>query len=386
MYYVRIVVNIAHSVNIEKAAVPRGHFTESLLEKQLWNILPWPERWSVSRPEASRAGPGWDFLAVGQISDDSQVKLLVECKAQLSPIQFLQLRDRKTPEGMLARTQRVLAVPRISPRMAELCQESGWGWYDLAGNCRLEIPGLVLIERTGKQPVTLEKSQEANLGTPEASRVVRTLLAADNAKRRWTQREMVEQFQKDGNGRPPSLALVNKVVQSLKNQAYIEYLPHGGFQVQDPEGLIHRWCQAYPYKRHQRLRYFTLLQGKALQEQLGKLDPEGKGTFCYMGFSAADFQAAMVRQPRTWLYMNPDYEEHLRDALKAKPVDSGENLVVFVPFELGVFDKPDRSEMRMDCTNLVQTYLDLTHSGGRGEEAATAILEQRLKPAWAKTR
>lgn len=84
--------------------------------------------------------------------------------------------------------------------------------------------------------------------------------------------------------------------------------------------------------------------------------------------------------------MNPDYEEHLRDALKAKPVDSGENLVVFVPFELGIFDKPDRSEMRMDCTNLVQTYLDLTHSGGRGEEAANAILEQRLKPGWAKTR
>jgi len=30
----------------------------------------------------------------------------------------------------------------------------------------------------------------------------------------------------------------------------------------------------------------------------------------------------------------------------------------------------------------VQTYLDLMHLGGRGEEAAQAVLEQSLLPAW----
>ena len=35
--------------------------------------------------------------------------------------------------------------------------------------------------------------------------------------------------------------------------------------------------------------------------------------------------------------------------------------------------------------NPVQTYLDLFHCGGRGEEAAEALLEQNLKRAW-KTR
>jgi hypothetical protein len=38
---------------------------------------------------------------------------------------------------------------------------------------------------------------------------------------------------------------------------------------------------------------------------------------------------------------------------------------------------------RAPCTNPVQTYVDLVKAGGRGEEAAEAILEQRLKPAWA---
>jgi len=39
-------------------------------------------------------------------------------------------------------------------------------------------------------------------------------------------------------------------------------------------------------------------------------------------------------------------------------------------------------EGRMGCTNAVQTYVDVWHCGGRGEEAAEALLEQRLKPEW----
>lgn len=61
-------------------------------------------------------------------------------------------------------------MPRVSRRMAALCQDHGWSWYDLAGNCHLEIPGVLLIERSG-----------ANLSTPAAARVVRALLAPENA-------------------------------------------------------------------------------------------------------------------------------------------------------------------------------------------------------------
>ncbi len=39
-------------------------------------------------------------------------------------------------------------------------------------------------------------------------------------------------------------------------------------------------------------------------------------------------------------------------------------------------------EQRLSCTNPVQTYVDLFHCGGRGEEAAEALLEQNLKRAW----
>ena len=59
--------------------------------------------------------------------------------------------------------------------------------------------------------------------------------------------------------------------------------------------------------------------------------------------------------------------------------------MVFVPSDDGVFAYPDGGLMEdypIACTNMVQTYVDLWHCGGRGHEAAEMLLEQRLKPAW----
>jgi len=91
-----------------------------------------------------------------------------------------------------------------------------------------------------------------------------------------------------------------------------------------------------------------------------------------------------VRQPKTWLYVSGHLVEEFPAKLGVKPVESGENLVVLVPSDSGVFFTPEvpMTEDRLPCTNLVQTYIDLWHSGGRGQEAAEALLEQCLKPVW----
>lgn len=180
----------------------------------------------------------------------------------------------------------------------------------------------------------------------------------------------------------PSLALVNKVIQHLRDQAFVEPLPNRGFRLRDPEGLLREWRTAYRFDRHSRRRYFTLLQGRALQDKLQALDPNGLGRLAYAAFSAADFQAANVRQPRTWLYLAPGLEEVFQTAIGAKPVDSGENLIVLIPDDRAVFYRMEVSKTRLACTNAVQTYIDLLHTGGRGEEAAEALLQQRLRPAW----
>jgi hypothetical protein len=178
--------------------------------------------------------------------------------------------------------------------------------------------------------------------------------------------------------------LVNKVVRHLREEAFIEELADGGFKLRDPLGLLTAWREAYRFDRHQRRSYFTLLQGRRLQEKLESLESITGGHAAYAVFSAAEFQAPHVRQPKTWLFVGAEWEDEFREAVEAKPVDSGENLVVLIPDDDGVFYLQEGEAGRLASTNPVQTYVDLSNCGGRGEEAAEALLEQNLKRAWKK--
>jgi len=374
-------VNIADYVNITYASLDELERALGEVLRGLLKEASWLRGWTVE----SSKGPDrlWDLHAAGPVPTGGRAVLCVECKRQFQPSQFQGLVDRPCDVGRSKTVSRVLAMPRVSSRMVALCQAHGWSWYDLAGNCRLEIPGVLLIERSGHGPVKTQPRAGANLGTPEAGRVVRALLAPENAGLRWTQRSMVTHF---GNLVPsvpaPSLALVNKVIQHLRDQAFLEPLPNRGFRARDHEGLLRAWREVYRFGRHTRRPYFTLLQGRALQERLRALDPDGEGRVAYAAFSAADLQAPTVRQPRTWLYLDASVEPEFQSVIEANPVDSGENIVALIPDDSGVFYRVQAGSNRLACTNAVQTYVDLTHTGGRGEEAADAILQQRLRPAW----
>jgi hypothetical protein len=90
-----------------------------------------------------------------------------------------------------------------------------------------------------------------------------------------------------------------------------------------------------------------------------------------------------VRQPKS--LVERAYVGTFDKLTKAKLVDSGENLILLVPEDPGVFYKAEGGQVghgRVASTNPVQTYVDLLHAGGRGEEAAEALLDQRLKPVW----
>ena len=249
------------------------------------------------------------------------------------------------------------------------------------------MPGVLHLEKTGQKAVHNPQRRPANLSTPQAARVIRALLAPKNAKRVWTQRELVLHFgQLSKPMTEPSLALANKVVQHLRNEAFVEAHPAGGFRLRDPLGLLAAWRAAYRFDRHERRGYFTLLRGRELQGRLYNLKLMPGGLIAYAAFSAAEFQAPHVRQPKTWLYVSAELEDEFRKTTEAKPVDSGENLVVLIPNDDGVFypsaDDGSIDEQRLACTNPVQTYVDLYHCGGRGVEAAEALLEQNLKPFW----
>lgn len=364
--------------------------------RELLGSLDWLREVSVGpAPRVGRIDSGFDLLATLPLHDGSRATLCVECKNEVKPSTFHQVvaqseRWEIKPSTRAARPQvvvRVLALPWVSPRVAELCAEHGWSWYDLAGNCRLDVPGLLRIERSGNAPVHAVPRPVANLGTKEAARVMRALLFdPERIGQPWTQRTLSEtRFPfEESDESVASLGLVNKMVRHLTDEGFIEPLPKGGFKVTEPLKLLFAWRDAYRFEQHARYDYFSLLQGKQLSESIIKLSnfhTEAE----YAAFSAADFQAPNVRQPKTWLYVASKALDRFAQIVQAKPVDSGGNLVVLVPSDDGVFYKkeyPGDNEHRPACTNAVQTYVDLWHCGGRGKEASEALLEQKLKPVW----
>jgi len=329
---------------------------------------------------------GFDLLATVPLANGKEAALCVECKRELRPNLFRQLVER--PDSPLNQTGvvvKVLALPWVSPRIAELCAENGWSWFDLAGNHRIDVPGWLHLERTGGQPVYSPPRPTANLSTPEASRVIRALLAPKNAGKRWTQRDLADHFKylvKPIKEIPEtSLGLANKVIRHLRDEAYVEESADGLF-VNNPLKLLFAWRNVYRFDRHERRGYFTLLQGQRLRDAIFEFG------YChwtaYASFSAAEFQAPYVRQNKTWLFVDQQEISRLEEIVEAKPVDSGENIVVLIPYDDGVYymSDPGTAANHLDCTNPVQTYVDVWHSGGRGQEAAEAVLAQCLKPQW----
>ncbi len=349
--------------------------------RQLLESVPWLQNIRLSVNPAS-FGRAFGLMASFRVPNGPAVELWTDCRADPRPAHFPYVSvDREFDAGTLERLRlRVFAAPNLSPRLRELCEQQGWSWFDLAGNCHINVPGVLYLERTGKSPVHRKPKPTANLGTPEAGCVIRALLAPENIALTWTQRLMHQE-----NFAGVSLGMVNKVVRHLREEAFVEEGPDGGFVLRDPLKLLFAWRDAYRFDLHQRLAYFTLLQGASLRGALAKLHSRCGGYAVYAAFSAAEIQAPHVRQPKTWLYIEEDYLPELEEIAEAKRVDTGNNLEVLIPRNRGVFAFSDggrTGDQRMACTNAVQTYVDLWHSGSRGQEAAGAVLEQRLKPVW----
>lgn len=363
-------MNIQSKADLEKALSARL--------RELLSGVQWLHDWKVSQHPAP-SNRAFDILATIPLPTGDKVELWVECQNQPRPsrIPCVNLNNRFPGDGTRSVRVPVLAAPYISDRLAEVCENHGWSWFDLAGNCKLSVPGAFLIERRGNPPIHQPPKPTANLGTAESARVIRALLVAQNIGKRWSQRELQHHCQPG-----VSLGLVNKVVLYLREQAFLADGRDGGFHVQDYPGLLAAWRAAYRFDRHVRRGYFTLKTGRQLTECLQSLGAITGLHAAYASFSAAEFQAPHVRQPKIWLFVAAEYEEAFAEATEAKPVDSGENLVVLIPEDNGVFYQQEVEGDRLACTNPIQTYVDLLHCGGRGQEAAEALLEQNLKPAW----
>ncbi len=81
-------------------------------------------------------------------------------------------------------------------------------------------------------------------------------------------------------------------------------------------------------------------------------------------------------------YTDKEGLERLQSTLKLSPIAKGENVVVAVLKDPGLFRDAVEPAPGAFCTSPVQTYLDLADAGERGREAAEHLRREKLQ--WPK--
>ncbi len=270
----------------------------------------------------------------------------------------------------------VVVAPYVSPRSAEILARSGIGFVDASGNCRLSSRSLY-VERTGFPNAMVEKARLRSLFSARAERVLRAVLNPEHQGRRWRIRTLAEAAYPG-----VSVGQAHKVVKLLEDEAYLRR-EADGVVLTEPTRLLEEWASRYRFGRNRAERYYSPLSQDELHRRfadVGGYDAAQGNGGLLASFSAADILAPAVRQHRFFVYW-AGTRELLKERLELKPVTSGENVVVYEPYDEGVFYRPSPVEAAVTCP--VQTYLDLRASTARGEEAAQAVFERWLKGAFA---
>lgn len=320
--------------------------------------------------EASGPDQGVDIVAHIDVSGRRRA-LACKVKSTGQPrhvrMALLQLRNHVAQQAQDATP--VFIAPYLSPEAQALCREQEVGFLDLEGNARLIFDSVFIERQVASKPVT-ERRELRSLFKPKSAQVLRVMLG--NPGRTWRVTELAQ-------AASVSLGHVSNVRTGLLNREWAR-VSDGGLFLSEPDALLDEWRDAYEPPAGKRLAFYTTLHGSAFEEaarQVLRSDGE-TGLAAFASFSAAHWLAPYGRTGTQYFYADETGLERLQSALKLSAISKGENAVVTLLKDAGVFRDAVEPAPGAICTGPVQTYLDLADAGERGREAADHLRRERL--------
>jgi hypothetical protein len=333
---------------------------------------------SIRLEDVKREPPGSDrridFLVRLSVSDRPHA-LACEVKANGQPrhvrMALLQLRNSIAHLG--SDVTPVLIAPYLSAEAQALCRAHEAGFLDLEGNVRLVFDG-VFIERLVLNKPAAERRALKSLFKPKAAQILRVMLR--DPARAWRVTELAE-------AAGVSLGHVSNVRVGLLDREWARVSEEGLF-LSEPDRLLDAWRGAYEPPAGERTGFYTTLHGNAFEEAARRALHAGatRAQAAFASFSAAHWLAPYGRIGTHYFYANDAGLDRLRAALKLSSAAKGENVVVTLPKNHGLFRDTVEPVPGAICTSPVQTYLDLAAAGERGREAADHLRRERLR--WPK--
>ncbi len=315
-----------------------------------------------------------------------QYTLVVEAKSSGEPrIARLAASQLRALIGSAPLSYGVFVAPYVSEATRRVCREDGIGFIDLCGNCLLAFDG-VYISIEGRPNLFRTGRGLKSLFAPKASRCVRTVLAVPS--REWRVRDLAAEAKVSlGQAFNVKTVLLNAELAGESGKG-----PTRRFRLVKPEELLLEWAANYSYTRNSRTGYYSFDDTRTLERRLAEYCRTNNVTYAFTLTSGAALVAPMLRYDTAFAYV-AGKQDGLRSALGLKPVETGPNLILLEPYDEGVFygardiglevranEVPPASADRV--VSDVQLFLDLKSYKPRGEEAASFLLEQKLRPGW----
>ncbi|MGB5619296.1 MAG: type IV toxin-antitoxin system AbiEi family antitoxin, partial [Desulfobacterales bacterium] len=301
---------------------------------------------------------------------DGVMNLIAEVKSSGQPRlaresvnQMLRYKD-KFPDAYF-----VFIAPYISSRAAEICESQSVGYLDLSGNCLLSFDK-IFIQKTDYPNQFKEKRNLKSLYAPKAERILRVLLC--NPGKKWKIKELADES-------AVSLGQVSNVKRVLFDRELISG-KRGEFSLNDPPSLLREWAENYDYRRNKVQELYSLKSVTDVENTLATYCNSRKIKYALTGFSGAARIEPAVRYKKAMVYV-ADLSEEALSEISVKPVKSGGNLLIFIPYDDGVFYGSIKVN-EIQVASEVQLYLDLQGYRGRGEEAAEVLYERIVEKSW----
>ena len=263
----------------------------------------------------------------------------------------------------------VFIAPYISPKAAEICRSEGVGYIDLSGNCLLSFDK-IFIQKKDYPNQFRNKRELKSLYSPKAERILRVLLC--NPGKHWKIKELA-----DESG--VSLGQASNVKKILQDRELLSG-KRGGFSLEQPDSLLREWAENYDYRKHRIQEFYSLMSIMDIEKAFAAYCNKNKVQYALTGFSGAARIALAVRYNKAVVYV-ADIAEAAFSELSLKAVKSGGNLLLFNPYDDGVFYGSSRVD-DIQVASKIQLYLDLKGLRGRGEEAAEMLFEKIVEEPW----
>jgi hypothetical protein len=264
----------------------------------------------------------------------------------------------------------VVVAPWFSETARGLLEQADCWYLDLLGNARIVFAG-VFIERLGVPRPKAERRPLRSLWKPMSARVLEILLGAPFAE--WNLLRLAQAAR-------VSHTQTYKVKMALLAQ---EWVTESGkakaktFRLTAPKLLLKAWADAYQ-PLGKRTAWYTMRSREEIETILKTLEhPQ----VVLASYSAARLLAPYARHPNEFFYASDQALGVLQEKLELSAVDRGENIVIYLEPDAGVFLNAIQ-KTHLYCTSPIQTFLDLSKAGARGKEAAEHLFVRQIQVHW----